>query len=326
MKKLDEKCSTYVPNPVPFDVVRELYDSDSYEVCKTRILCLGMNNNAKTLYTLHAVSVDPFHPMANEREPKIEDEYHVYNPSRDGTYFYVYDELFYRVLVWSKHPQFSDVIKGIVGQHTCIGLKRTGEIDVHSTIYKTDAIMDPNLANKSIHILNNVKVKIQYKVQGYDLVKMSPDFHPLDMAEECWDHILCFYDSKQIYLQRKNALTNGGGGGISLSSSKTKSKSKKTRDIYSLISAEKIHSAIRNLHTKEIVEKAAADMEDVYKHVKNNPNAYGMVRIPYISIAREKEFVKQINKHVRKDINTLVITDPHYKSSVMLINFDMFHD
>lgn len=319
-KTMEQPCNTYVPNPVPFDVVRELYEKESYEFCKTRIISWGMGTKPKKIESLRAVCVDKFHPDAHMRETKIEFDYHVFNQSDDGTYFYVYDDLFYRVLVWSKHPTLTEAIKGIVGQHTTLGLTRRGTIDVHSTIYRTDEVLDPVKQNKSIHVFNS-KMKIKYTVQDYDLVKVSPDSDPLDMAEECWDSVLCFYDSKQKFLRRQQAAITYGGG---KASSVSKSKARKRREVYAIIPSEITLSTIRTLQTKEIVEKAASDMKEVYNYVKKNSNAYGMVRIPYISNAREKEFVKQINKHVRKDINTLLVTDPQYKSSVMLINFDMF--
>jgi hypothetical protein len=117
-----------------------------------------------------------------------------------GSYMYIFGGgLLGNILVWARDPRMFSR-KGYIGNHTSIGLKKNGKMDIHTTLYSISCA-----SNNEPMISQKTKQVISYKlVKDNEIKKVNPtDFHPVDTTAEFWEEILCV-------LKDKNLLQTGG--------------------------------------------------------------------------------------------------------------------
>lgn len=122
---------------------------------------------------------------------ELDDECNIFF-TRKGDYYYFYDGLLQRMLLWSKHPK-SFGQKGLVGSHFSIGpskMQKSNQsrmFDIHATQYDYF-----NAATGNVKIIAPNMKRTYYHLDGKSRIQSNDRNHPLsEYLCYIWDYLRC---------------------------------------------------------------------------------------------------------------------------------------
>lgn len=271
-----EKCS--ISKQILFKDIWELYQMDKMP-CSVDFVYLNQSSDGEVRDQVFAKRM-------------VGDCYYLFMTK--GNYLYIFGGgLLASILVWARDPrEFSR--KGYLGNHTSIGLRKNGTIDIHTTLYSIccSSTNEPMISRK------NKKVIPYRLLKNNEIRKVNPsDNDSGDTTEEFWNEMLCVLDDP-------NLLQSGGYTPDNIFYDPLS---------YHIFPIQKTRSKLDSTY-----EKMKRDIALVIDEIKGS-GRIGIIPISYVAPHETEAFLR----YMRTPENVIMIRDKYYKSCALLVQFDL---